>query len=770
MPTGFVPHISSHGNSKDAKPFFPTWKSTLSRIKQCGVTTGPKAVVESLSKDVGGLLGATASGQLPRNEKQVSNIKLRSGLTQVGTDKVEDELFVIMQRAYSEDPLKKFIRDIKTSPEPAVVLADNQQIVDLVRFCTSSFEFGILTADPTFCLGDFDATPITYRHLLLETRRNSQPPIFLGPVLIHYKKNFSSYLFFAASLIGMNRQLEGVRVVGTDGEKALSSAFLHEFGFAQHLTCSIHVRRNIKDKISECNLPPQLSSKILADVFGQQLGSVHQEGLVDCFDNENFERNLETTIKTWRNLESTSTSNIEKFIGWFMENKVEVIRNTMLHSARVDCGLGNPPSMFTTNASESINALLKHKVDYKKHQLPDFIDKVVELVAEQKQEVERAVVNRGKWRLRSQYRFLEIQESVWFTMNAQQRQKHLSRVHSVSLAEAEDSSTIANSSASKGTATLSMDAEAVAKSSNLPVVCVEGILQKASKLLQEENAIVPAPGQSSEARMVLSYSNKTPHMVTPVKGGGFTCDMNCPNWKSIGLCSHSVAVAEVNGKLAQFLAVVKKKKKVPNVTALAVPTMARGRGRKGGVPPRSRKQPTRAEPSTTIAMNVGTQLVTSAESTHNTSVCTPYLHPHTQPFMSGAWNYLYPAYSPPYPPSYPPPCGPYRQSLPPADNPFILALIKGNISVCIGCKNRYDKNLQPPNDLCIKHQEWREFTPTGSETPQSRFSNVYYHCKPQCVWLRCADFDPLCLDTSAIVSDLSPIHKQYLASVFGHTF
>ena len=108
----------------------------------------------------------------------------------------------------------------------------------------------------------------------------------------------------------------------------------------------------------------------------------------------------------------------------------------------ITCGLGNPPSMFTTNASESINVLLKHKVDYKKHQLPDFIDKVGELVAEQKQEVERAVVNRGKWRFRSQCQFLQVQESVLFTMNAQQRQNHLSRVHSISLAEAEDNSNI----------------------------------------------------------------------------------------------------------------------------------------------------------------------------------------------------------------------------------------------------------------------------------------------------------------------------------------
>ena len=285
---------------------------------------------------------------------------------------------------------------------------------------------------------------MTYRHLLLETCRNSQPPIFLGPVLIHYKKTFSSYLFFASSLIGLNRQLEGVRVIGTDGERALSNALTHEFRFAQHLTCFIHVRRNIKNKINECNLPSRLANTILNDVFGQRLGSVYQEGLVDSVNSDDYDNKLQAVIGSWRDAELQSTSDIEKFIDWFMANKSQAICQTMLRSIREDCGLGNPPSTFSTNASESINALLKHKVDYQKQQLPMFIEKVQELVAEQKQEVERAVVNRGKWRLRSQYRYLGVQEQAWFTMTAQQRQRHLSRVHSVSLMEADDTSSHSN--------------------------------------------------------------------------------------------------------------------------------------------------------------------------------------------------------------------------------------------------------------------------------------------------------------------------------------
>ena len=59
------------------------------------------------------------------------------------------------------------------------------------------------------------------------------------------------------------------------------------------------------------------------------------------------------------------SADITGFIRWFLSNKLPVIRDTMLKPVREECGLGCPPQPFTTNASESINAILKRKVDYK---------------------------------------------------------------------------------------------------------------------------------------------------------------------------------------------------------------------------------------------------------------------------------------------------------------------------------------------------------------------------------------------------------------------
>ena len=129
---------------------------------------------------------------------------------------------------------------------------------------------------------------------------------------------------------------------------------------------------------------------ILDDIFGQQHDTVFVEGLVDSSDSDDFQIKLDSLFEKWRDLE-TSSSEMEAFIQYFVANKVNVIRTTMLRPIMEDCGLGNPPEIFTTNASESVNALLKHKVDYKRNDLPVLIEKIKQLIDEQQNELQRAV-------------------------------------------------------------------------------------------------------------------------------------------------------------------------------------------------------------------------------------------------------------------------------------------------------------------------------------------------------------------------------------------
>jgi len=81
---------------------------------------------------------------------------------------------------------------------------------------------------------------------------------------------------------------------------------------------------------------------------------------------------------------------------------------------------------------------------------------------------------------------------------------------------------------------------------------------------------------------VRSSSKSGFHLVIPGPGGKFTHD--CPNYHSLNVCSQSVAVAGVNGKLEHFTQWYRKSKKLPILTQLALKDISKGSGRKGSNP------------------------------------------------------------------------------------------------------------------------------------------------------------------------------------------
>ena len=64
----------------------------------------------------------------------------------------------------------------------------------------------------------------------------------------------------------MRPGVEGLCAFGTDGEEALSSAFLSVFPRSTHLLCSLHKRDNIRRKLRELGVGEAGIKQILADV------------------------------------------------------------------------------------------------------------------------------------------------------------------------------------------------------------------------------------------------------------------------------------------------------------------------------------------------------------------------------------------------------------------------------------------------------------------------------------------------------------------------
>lgn len=118
---------------------------------------------------------------------------------------------------------------------------------------------------------------------------------------------------------------------------------------------------------------------------------------------------------------------------------------------------------------------------------------------------------------RGQYRLCPTSILEWSKMRPEQRKKIIADFHSSSLrSETKVETNVISPLLGKPANTtfcLSVDAED-SGIETLPLVTLQGMWEKACKLLTMSNGITAALGDDEKARMVSSFSGKTPHFVS----------------------------------------------------------------------------------------------------------------------------------------------------------------------------------------------------------------------------------------------------------------
>ena len=678
-----------------------------------------------------------------------------------------------------------FVRTVTAVPFPMMVLAFNYTLDDLVRFCTGQ-KHCVFGVDPTFNLGNFDVTVTTYQHLLLQLKddQSQKSPTLLGPIFIHVCKDFAAYHFFTSFLVGQRPQLRSIKAFGTDGESALENALESSFVGAQHVRCFLHFKGNIEHKLNELKIPTSIKEEIVKDVMGSP--SQLQHGLVDAKSVEQLDSLLLKFKARWNELEQPYNSP-PFFHTWFVRHCRDVVAKCMLPEIRTMAGLGCPPVPYYTNEVESKNKVLKDEVEHKKSEFPDFIDKMRSLLEEQKREIECALIDKGQYRLREEYRYLKVESSSWFKLNFEQRQRKINRLMKASVEISSSDTTTEN------------PLHALEISNSLKV----SMWEKAQDLLKDDNSIVKAPG-SDTSWMVRSYSNEKPHYVQVAKSGNIVCDDQCLSYNSLKICAHSLALATQEKLLDKFLTFHQAKAHSPNFTALSEKGRPNTAGKKFPRRGISKKQSAQiksmiqhAEESELEWQRRGEGLDLESKGLSSSHLdpsplqgqgsfdfplhsygsspppCGYAVHNQWTPYVStslvlnqGAGNItnagvLYAAgNSPPplihaspgssshsSPPQLVPPGQPQlQQKL--VETPFWLAFIFGNVSRCNGCKGKIlrDENkrpLPPPDDIVIGHKEFIIFSnPRSGLFEQSKEKrNVYYHVRRCCILPYFIDFD-----------------------------
>lgn len=271
--------------------------------------------------------------------------------------------------------------------------------------------------------------------MLLENKQGGTSPLLLGPILVHYRKQFRSYNYFLSTLIGLKPGISSVKGVGTDGENNLVEAVRRNFPQASHIRCFRHLQQNIEMHLRDKQFPQKTIKEYIHDIFGwAETNSTYHEGLVDSVDAISFDTSLATLESKWNQMEQDAfhdrKSHKPNFHAWFSRYKADEFRDCTLRSLREELGLGSPPTAFYTNNSESINAFLKESLGYKKHQWGIFNEKVKKIVQQQQREMEKAIIGYGEYQLRSQFSFLAVNEEKWFRLSQEQRLFHIKKFNS----------------------------------------------------------------------------------------------------------------------------------------------------------------------------------------------------------------------------------------------------------------------------------------------------------------------------------------------------
>jgi len=168
--------------------------------------------------------------------------------------------------------------------------------------------------------------------------------------------------------------------------------------------------------------------------------------------------------------------------------------NSVISPVRQRAGLGCPPEKFTANRSEATNNVLQDFLSRESHGKKkvdeySFASSVEKLVKIQKEDVEPAVVGRGEYKLRKEFRYLEVVPSEWSRMRNDQRKAVLGKIHEANIAEMQQPSvTQATNALRRGAHPVMQEIQSIGIDW-IPHDVLSAIVNKADSLNKEHHSV-----------------------------------------------------------------------------------------------------------------------------------------------------------------------------------------------------------------------------------------------------------------------------------------
>ena len=459
-------------------------------------------------------------------------------------------------------------------------------------------------------------TPVSYKHLCVETipkRTGNSNPVMLGPVLIHFSKSKAVYRKFLDTLVQKRPALKSLKAFGTDGEVALFEALHESFPEALHLRCFRHFRKNLTEVIRHSGLQAH-EDQFVEEVFG----SNKTVGLLQAKSTVDFDEHLEDLTRIW------AVRDPNDRITAFVERNVDMMKECMIEEVRVQAGLGSAP--FYTNQSESLNFRLKSSVtSFKEMGLLAFVQAMENFSKAENQEVQLAYCCASKkMTVREGFKgFLECRN--YFSLSSHCRSEFFRTVGEYTMEQL--NSLVPGESALSSKALENFlpyfDIQPDQCNISVNVETLKSVFLKAYSYVSQPSEMmceIPSLKPGVVKFSLVSHTTARNNEVTHVTSNNEVQCM-CQSYSVHKICSHAVAVAQVQGVLPQYVRWHRQNKFGSNKTRRVLGEVnQRFIGRKPNKPRRSRKNKENHERATDVADNTTTVDVCSKAGLHDTDM------------------------------------------------------------------------------------------------------------------------------------------------------
>ena len=739
--------MKPHKSSKNGKgvPYTRTKPSVVRNLDQKLTLVGPKDAVSLATQESGGVMKVGCLSDLPRGPRQGyyrNQLQKESLPSHVQGREKQDELLEVLFKMKTDN--EPFVRKVTIEKEnTTIVIGSEEQLNNLMKLSTSEIDFCTVQIDPTFRLGPYECTPISYRNLMMKRKRTGKNPLRLGPVLIHYRKDQNTYSGFLQNLIDLKPGLQGMLSTGTDGEQALVNAIEAKLpnAHSRSLRCFRHVQDNFKRALTSYGMVG-MQKEFVDEVFGKaDSDGIYQPGLLDAESPAEFDGKLESLREGWKERGDPT----EKVFKW-VEGRADMMKTRMIASVRRAARLppmtkdSDIPSHFLTNDAESNNSRLK---SVKKHTQSGFsgtIEAVRSLANSENEEFCQAVAGVSEdYELREEFQKFVVPD--FLSRSQEERSRYIRKLSFATMEELhaadgpESFGWIANTGCdlSKPSSRHRNGCHAEIVNSGVDSLELldedprletisssvrEAMVEKARLLLDKKGVWRGPPTSDGKPSFsVSSFSQGRPNYVVMDKNTG-RVECECSNWKSLKMCSHALAVAEREDTLHEYLDFyakqpLSKKRNLTKVSNLDVNVGPLGR--KG----RRVRQRSKTTPSATVTAPASSQ----------------------------------------------------QTSSPPGRNKYSLRwLSESKAYQCYGCNSaiRVPGHVPPPpEDVVAATKEYRSFMQGGKL--QVRYGPTHYHLRQDCIKEKNVDFNPV---TDLVLSPTDyarflPAHEKLLQEQFG---